>query len=188
MRFELTKETRSRLLVNVLVVLTGISFYFALLNIDEISGFVRTVMGILRPFIYGFVLAFLLDSPVKHFEKILKRYIKHAKMQRALAVVLGMVLFFFIVGLLIAVLVPQLMESVVMLVKNIQDFASNLEVYIAELTRVLQQEYHLDPALYESLTKTGEDILGLGSALLLSGFQRLLGLTGQLTTWVWISL
>ena len=96
----------------------------------------------------------------------------------------GMVLFFFIVGLLIAVLVPQLMESVVMLVKNIQDFASNLEVYIAELTRVLQQEYHLDPALYESLTKTGEDILGLGSALLLSGFQRLLGLTGQLTTWV----
>ena len=26
MRFELTKETRSRLLVNVLVVLTGISF------------------------------------------------------------------------------------------------------------------------------------------------------------------
>ena len=95
MRFELTKETRSRLLVNVLVVLTGISFYFALLNIDEISGFVRTVMGILRPFIYGFVLAFLLDSPVKHFEKILKRYIKHAKMQRALAVVLGMVLFFF---------------------------------------------------------------------------------------------
>jgi predicted PurR-regulated permease PerM len=184
MRFELTKETRSRLLVNVLVVLTGISFYFALLNIDEISGFVRTVMGILRPFIYGFVLAFLLDSPVKYFEKILKRYIKHAKMQRALAVVLGMVLFFFIVGLLIAVLVPQLMESVVMLVKNIQDFASNLEVYIAELTRVLQQEYHLDPALYESLTKTGEDILGLGSALLLSGFQRLLGLTGQLTTWV----
>ena len=53
MRFELTKETRSRLLVNVLVVLTGISFYFALLNIDEISGFVRTVMGILRPFIYS---------------------------------------------------------------------------------------------------------------------------------------
>ncbi len=184
MKLEFTKENRSRLLINILVVLTGISFYFALLNIDEISKFVHTVMGILRPFIYGFVLAFLLDSPVKYFERVLKPYIKNTKLRRALAVTLGMVLFFLVVSLLIAVLVSQLMESVVMLVKNIQDFASNMEVYIAELTRVLQQEYHLDPALNENLTKTSESILGLGSSLLLSGFQRLLGLTGQLTTWV----
>ena len=184
MKLDFSRETRNRMLANMLVVLVGLSFYFAMTHINVISSFLDTIMEILRPFIYGFVLAFLLNSPVKYFDRVLAKRLKNRKISRALAVITGMVLFFLIIGLLIAVLVPQLMDSVVMLVKNIQDFASNLEGYVAELTSVLQQEYHLDPALYENLTSTWESILAMGSSLLLSGFQRLLGLTGQLTTWV----
>ena len=184
MKLDFTRGTRNRMLANLLVVLAGLSFYFAMLNFDTISGFVTTVLDILRPFVYGFVLAFLLNSPVKYFDRVLRNRIKNKKLVRAIAVAITMVLFFLVIGLLIAVLVPQLMESVVMLIKNIQDFATNLEGYVTTLMNMLQKEFHLNSSLYQNLADAWEKILALGSSLLLSGFQGILGLTGQVTTWV----
>ena len=184
MKLDFTRGTRNRMLANLLVVLAGLSFYFAMLNFDTISGFVTTVLDILRPFVYGFVLAFLLNSPVKHFDRVLGNRIKNKKLVRAISVAITMVLFFLVIGLLIAVLVPQLMESVVMLIKNIQDFATNLEGYVTTLMNMLQKEFHLNSSLYQNLADAWEKILALGSSLLLSGFQGILGLTGQVTTWV----
>ena len=184
MKLDFTRGTRNRMLANLLVVLAGLSFYFAMLNFDTISGFVTTVLDILRPFVYGFVLAFLLNSPVKYFDRVLGNRIKNKKLVRAISVAITMVLFFLVIGLLIAVLVPQLMESVVMLIKNIQDFATNLEGYVTTLMNMLQKEFHLNSSLYQNLADAWEKILALGSSLLLSGFQGILGLTGQVTTWV----
>ena len=184
MKLDFTRGTRNRMLANLLVVLAGLSFYFAMLNFDTISGFVTTVLDILRPFVYGFVLAFLLNSPVKYFDRVLGNRIKNKKLVRAISVAITMVLFFLVIGLLIAVLVPQLMESVVMLIKNIQDFATNLEGYVTTLMNMLQKEFHLNSSLYQNLADAWEKILALGSSLLLSGFQGILGLTGQVTTWL----
>ena len=71
-----------------------------------------------------------------------------------------------------------------MLIKNIQDFATNLEGYVTTLMNMLQKEFHLNSSLYQNLADAWEKILALGSSLLLSGFQGILGLTGQVTTWL----
>lgn len=68
--------------------------------------------------------------------------------------------------------------------KNIQEFALNIDENIEMWFSVLNQQYHIDPTMYEKITGTWDDILSKGSALLLSAFQYALGLTGQVTNGV----
>ena len=181
MKFDFSKEAMNRMIANICVVIIGISFYFALLHIDAIRSFTGTVLDILRPFVYGFVIAFLLNSPVKYFDRVLHSRIKNKKLCRAVSVILAMLIFAFVIGLLIAFLVPQLMDSIFTLVRNVQEFALNIDTYIDQWVGWIDQQYHLDPELSDKLSNAWENILSMGSALLLSGFQRIWGLTGQLT-------
>lgn len=184
MKLDFSKEFLNRMLANIVVVLVGISFYFALLHLETIRGFTSTVLDILRPFVYGFVIAFLLNNPVKYFDRIMGPALKHDKFRRAVAVLLVMVIFALFIGILIAFLVPQLIDSTITLVKNVQDFALNIDHYMNLWFSDLSQQYHIDPVLYEKLMDAWENILAMGSTLLLTGFQRLLGLTGQVTNGV----
>ena len=127
MKLDFSKETRNRMLANICVAVVAISFYFALLHLETIRGFTNTVLDILRPFVYGFVIAFLLNNPVKYFDKVMRTTVKNAKVRRALSVMLAMVIFTVLISILIAFLVPQLIDSAVTLVKNIQEFALNID-------------------------------------------------------------
>lgn len=184
MKLDFSKETLNRMIANICVALVGISFYFALLHIEAIGNFTDTILDILRPFLYGFVIAFLLNSPVNYFDQILYRRIKNRKLCRAVSVFMAMLICVLVIGLLIAFLMPQLMESVVTLVRNVQEFALNIDTYIDDWVGMLDQQYHLDPEIYNKLVNAWENMLSVGSALLLSIFQRLLGLTGQFTNGV----
>ena len=184
MKLNFNREARNRMLANIAVAVVGISYYFALLHLDAIRGFTGTVLAILRPFVYGFVIAFLLNSPVKYFDKCLCSFLKHNKLRRALSVLLVMVIFAVLISLLMAFLVPQLIDSIVTLVKNVQDFALNLDHYMEIWVNALDKQFHIDPELYQQLLGTWEQILSFSSSLFLSGVQRLLGLTGQVTSGV----
>lgn len=184
MKLDFSKDALNRLFANILVVLVGISFYFALLHLETIRDFMAAVLGILRPFVYGFVIAFLLNNPVKYFDRVMRTFVKKEKMRRALSVLLAMVLFGLLIGLLIAFLVPQLIDSTVTLVRNIQEFAMNLDQTVEDWFAVLNQYYHIDPDIYKKLLDAWEQILAMGSSLLVTVFQRLLGLTGQITSGV----
>ena len=95
-----------------------------------------------------------------------------------------MVIFAVLISLLMAFLVPQLIDSIVTLVKNVQDFALNLDHYMEIWVNALDKQFHIDPELYQQLLGTWEQILSFSSSLFLSGVQRLLGLTGQVTSGV----
>ena len=58
-----------RFFSNLAVVLIGITFYLAMSNLDLVHGALKTVMDVLAPFIWGFAVAYLLDAPVRWFEK-----------------------------------------------------------------------------------------------------------------------
>lgn len=184
MKLDFSKETRNRMLANTCVVILGLSFYFALLNIERIHGFASNVFDILRPFVYGFVMAFLLNNPVKYFERMMRPVLKKEKLRRALSVFLAMVIFTLLLSVLVAFLVPQLIDSAVTLIRNIQDFVVNLDQNMEVWFADLNNQYHIDPVVYEKLMITWDDILTKGSAILIAGFQHLLGLTGQFTNGV----
>ena len=182
LKLNMERGSMNRMLANIIVVIIGISFFFALQNLDKITGFVDVLMTILRPFVYGFAIAFLLNNPVKFFDKTMKKVVKSNGLRRALSVFLVMVLVAVIIGILTAFLVPQLVDSAVTLINNIQYFLINLDHNMDVWLNMLTQDYNVDPELYESIKITWDDLLTKGSTLLIAGFQYLLGFTGQVTT------
>ena len=58
-----------RTLSNIVVVLVGIAFFFLLLNWGQIKSGFGTFSTLIKPFIIGFAIAYLLSSPVNYFER-----------------------------------------------------------------------------------------------------------------------
>ena len=57
-----------RAVSNLLVVLIGILFYMALANFGALQAKADNLLGILSPFIAGFAIAYLLNTPMDFFE------------------------------------------------------------------------------------------------------------------------
>jgi len=182
LRFE--KQALNHMFLNIGVIILGISFYFALLNFSVIHRFFSDALHILRPFVYGFVIAFLLNNPVKYFDRLLFRLIRQERIRRAVSVSVVMLITLLLIGLLVAFLVPQLIDSAMTLVMNVQDFALNMDSNLETRFSALMNEYHMSPDVYKKVVEAWDHILSLGSSLLVAGFQYLLGLTGQVTNWV----
>lgn len=79
----LTKRTTSKLqqhlnrgMTAFLVVAASIVFYFAFLRFGHISGVLGKIFQILKPIIYGFVLAYLLNPLMKMVENFIVKLLK----------------------------------------------------------------------------------------------------------------
>ena len=64
-KWKLTQRVAS----NIIVVFAGVAFYLALSNFDAVRAQLAAWVRIIAPFIWGLALAYLLDGPVRFFEK-----------------------------------------------------------------------------------------------------------------------
>ena len=73
----------------------------ALSNFDALRAQLRAWLGILSPFVWGLVIAYLLDAPVRFFESKLGG-------RRKLSILISYVLAFLVVGFLLRMVLPQI--------------------------------------------------------------------------------
>lgn len=85
------KELNARTRSNILVVAAGIGMYAVLLYFGHIAGFLKSLYGIISPFLIGIVVAFLLNSPLKRVEKLLTKWLSRKKPHKKLCRVLGVI-------------------------------------------------------------------------------------------------
>ena len=104
----------------LIVLLAAILFYVGLTNFDVIAVRVRTFMGVLTPFIAGFAIAYLLNTPMCFFERKLYQKQKH---RRGLAILTVYLIALAIVVVLLNLIIPQVAQSVV-------DLATNMQTYL----------------------------------------------------------
>lgn len=184
MKFLWDHDTRKRTISNIVVVIVGISFCFLLLNLDKLHSGLNFFMTIVTPFIYGFVLAYLLTGPVKFFErtwlKKLEQYKYLRRYRRPIAIILAMGITVFVLGALLSVVVPQLIDSMFMLVNNIQRYLGDIDVWMRELLEEFPVE--ISNEVYKEILAAWKTILNISSDIMVKGFQYLLGMTGQLTS------
>ena len=97
------------------VVITGLLFYFLLEKLDQVSIGVEAAMRILRPFIYGAVLAYLLAPACNSMEKLCVKWFgdKHAKAYGALAIMISITLTVLIISMILLIIVPNTIRSLV---------------------------------------------------------------------------
>lgn len=129
----------------------GIAVIFGVVwQLPAIAGGIQKFFDILSPFAWGIVLAYVLDIPARFFAQ------KLFGGKRGFAVLLSYILLFSVVGLLLSLVVPQLVQSISSFVNSLSSYeediqntltwvqqtfgidTATLENYVGELTRELQ--------------------------------------------------
>lgn len=115
------------------VIAAAILFWILLNSFNSIKLAFSFLTEILSPFLYGFVIAYLLNPIMNFAERIIFRFKKTKKERTALKRILSLI-FAYIVGILIiaiflVAIIPQLTRSVETLIGNFSLYTDNLEKF-----------------------------------------------------------
>ena len=94
----------TRTVSNLIIVLIGILFYFVLYRFDAVRAKISMVTGVLSPFIIGFAIAYLLNTPTTFFEEKVYNKYRH---RRTLAIVTVYLLAAAVLAILLNLILPQ---------------------------------------------------------------------------------
>lgn len=117
----------------------GVTLFAALLNLSTIFAFVKNVFSIISPVVVGFILAFILNVPMKGFEKIINTLIRKLKKKPSdkiisfISLMLTFIALFLIVYLVITSIIPTISESLI----NLYDLGLNK---LPELKALLKEQ------------------------------------------------
>lgn len=112
--------------------------YFIISDIQRFKDIFMNIISILRPFIVGGVIAFLLRAPMDIIEtRLLNKLSMKDELRHLLAVILALIFGVFCVVVFFYILLPQLIESIVILFGNFEMYLNNLEQIILEICATL---------------------------------------------------
>ncbi|MDR3209671.1 MAG: AI-2E family transporter [Oscillospiraceae bacterium] len=145
----------------VAVILTSIVFYLAFSHWRSGLAFLQQVMRILSPVVYGLMIAYLVNRPLKFFEKTLfgrigeedgRRKRRHRrrltparakKLRRALSILLTIALLLIFLGGTLALILPRMYTSIEDLVTRMPNY---FRVVVAWFERVLEDNPEFESA------------------------------------------
>lgn len=133
--------------ISVYVVLTActiILFYLGILKLEVVFEKISVVIGICKPFIIGFAIAYILDFLLRFVEEKLfnLKYINKVKIlspkfQRGISLFVTYLFSLFLVFLFFYFVLPQLIDSVVGLINDIPSYINDTTNYMDSILRNL---------------------------------------------------
>ena len=167
-----------------LLVTYAIILAYVFLNLSTVGNAILTIINLIKPFIIGICIAFVLNIPMSFFEnKLLKKCTKEdSKARRPLALILTIVV---ILGLIIALMtfvIPQLGESISTLVKNVPDYVDSLEKFMNE--NIKNKEFlsqDIITEVYEKVLSMGQSIIKYAGQFVGSLFSHAVDITKGIT-------
>lgn len=112
------------------VIAAGILFSYLIYNMHHIFEFIKKILDILMPLIFGLVLAYIMHPIVNFFENKVFNKIEKEKVKRNLSILCTFVIVIGILVALISIIIPQLLTSIQSLVINVPDYLKDLETAI----------------------------------------------------------
>ena len=120
----------------VAILLIGMVCFFLFYRIRGFGAFFHDLIGILEPFIYGFVIAYVLRPTCRWWEKhlrelLVRAHVKHAQgIASALAITFCELLALTIVITLFMLVIPQVITSIISLVSVLPDQLDNANTWL----------------------------------------------------------
>ena len=139
------KQQFSQSLTLLLVVIVCLLIYFALLRLEMISNVIHLILGILKPIIYGFAIAYLLNPIVKKVDEHLIPYInkhfpnskKAAQISRGTGIFIAVILLISIITALCNMMLPELYKSIWNMVSTVP---SQLNTAVDQITKMMSKD------------------------------------------------
>ena len=129
--------------IAVYVVLTAcaiILFYLGILKLEFVFEKVAVIVGICKPFIFGFALAYILDFLLRFVEEkiyslkyINKIKLLSPKIQRGVSLFITYLLALFLIFLFLYFVLPQLIDSMVGLINDIPTYINDTTKFIDDI-------------------------------------------------------
>ena len=181
---ELDKKNFKRLLA---VVCAGIILYWLLNEPQLASGVWSFAIRTLSPFIVGAVIAFILNVPMRFFERHLK-FIQKAGFRRSIALLLTLVCGALVITAVFSLLIPQLAKTIASLYPAISAFLKEVETWVnrtlaenPQLMQWIQENTELSKLDWAGLVQQGLTLVGNSlSTILTTALTAIGGLVGVL--------
>lgn len=155
-----------------LLLITYASIVFLVVtNLGGILGQISWITSVVRPFTFGLVIAFVLNRPFRMIRSrlyipLLKKTGLSEKKVSSISGILSILsvyfLLFFVTGLLISSVIPELISS-------IESFSGNMDTYLNLITTLISRiavQFQLDSEIVNLLNTYWEDLLaGIGQML-----------------------
>lgn len=130
---ELNKKNMKKLMI---LISFGIILFWVLNNLTVIFAFISHFLHLLYPFILGAIIAFILNIPMTKIEKFIKKHQKNKNSKlpvRTISITLSLVIFVGFILLISLLLIPELIENIQLLIKNIPGFIEKIQELILNL-------------------------------------------------------
>ena len=170
-------------------------FYDTFYQSGALQRFVAKMMGILAPVVYGFAIAYLLTPIVNWLEKGIRRgwnankklqgkKLKHASTAlRAASILITEALALYAIYLLMSVLIPQLVDSITMLINNAETYYNTVYNWA---NNILNQENSIFAWIGKLVTDNYDGTMAFLRDKILPWAQQMLsGLTDGIWTGIW---
>lgn len=180
--FEINKKTIFRIFLGVAACIV---LRWLLSERENVKHFLDVFLDILSPFVIGGCIAFVANVPMRFFENKLAK-IEQPGLKRAVALVITFVAVILVLGGVFLLLIPQLVETVEMLIPAVYDFFLELGVSIEkflqdnpEAMNLLQNTPGGDTLDLSALLQNGVAFLGNGVSTIL---QRAISTIGSVAS------
>ena len=130
----------------------AVAFYVLLSHLGSITGAILQFLGYFETIFIAGVFAYILNPLAMLFERAVFIRVKQQKMRWSLSIGTSVVLVILLIGFLLRILIPQLMDSVVMLV-------SNMDGYLASLHELIRQWGLSDMLRIDRIFDSSEDVV-----------------------------
>lgn len=108
----------------------------AVLNMDVVLNSIFFLLGIVRPFLYGAAIAFVLNIPMKAIEKGLFSKTKNRKMEkikRPASIFLSFLFVILVIVVVTVTVIPQVTRTMIELGNEIPQFLADAQIWLEEL-------------------------------------------------------
>ncbi len=157
-RFSMKNEYAKIGLMLFIVVAGSILFYFSFFKDHTLFGFFKSIWSCLMPFTVGAVLAYLLKPICAMFEKWTAKWFSNMKnrngakkLSQNLSVFFTIVIFLAFMYIIFAAVIPQVIDSIKVLVEAIPDAYSNVMDWLVGISK--------DTIFEDTVTQFGDDTL-----------------------------
>lgn len=120
----------------MILILFAVISYWVVNNLSVIVGILMVILGVLKPFILGGVLAFILNIPMTKIENILSKLFRKKgkkRLIRNISITISLILLFAIVIFIAFLLIPELVQNIEQLIDNLPGLINNAEKFIVDL-------------------------------------------------------
>lgn len=116
---------------NAVAILIGVVGYVTLTNLGTISGTLQVIGSYFMPVIYGCVIAYMVNPLAAMLQRSIFSGIRNESVKWGLSIFLGMFMVILLLACLLFMLIPQLIDSVALLI-------GNMDTYVATMDRMIR--------------------------------------------------